>query len=109
MNNDTWDSMNEDTQNLLMEQSKIFADKAWDAADDSAVQGIACLTGERAECRYGDPSDMILVPAQESDEAFRKNVLEEFVLKRFAERCGAECAANWAATAGAVAGVTASE
>lgn len=107
MSNKKWDSLGADTQALLLDQAAKFADRAWAARSESAVQGIACLTGQGGTCTYGKPADMTLVAAAPGDEAARKALLADFVLKRYAERCGADCTAAWNATAGVVAGVEA--
>lgn len=108
MNKDKWDSLSPDTQALFVEQAKAMADKAWAAAKESEAQGIACLTGE-GECAYGDPGNVTLVRADPADDELRTRILRDFVLKRFAARCGVECAQKWNETAGAVIGVEASE
>ncbi len=109
MNKAKFDALDEETQTLLTEQSRIFADKAWAALKDSEQQGISCLTGEGGSCRYGDPAGMTLVKANPDDEPLRRSILEDYVLKRYAERCGADCAAEWNATAGAVIGLSATQ
>ncbi len=107
MGMDKWNSLNADTQALIEAEAAKFADKAWAALDDSAAQGIGCLTGQGEKCRYGEPADMTLVKASEGDDAFRRKLLADFVLKRFADRCGEECAKRWNETAGKVVGVVA--
>jgi len=99
-----WDKLDPDTQAFLDEQSKAFADKTWSATKEDEQQGIACLTGETLggpSCRHGEPAKMKLVRTSAEDAALRTKVLDEFVLKRFGERCGAECSAAWDKTAGA--------
>lgn len=107
MNKSRWEKLDEDTRQVITKQSAEFAEKAWAALKDSEEQGIACLTGEGVACRYGEAADMKLVKADPEDEALRKSVLADFVLKRFAERCGEECAEKWNETAGSVVGVSA--
>ena len=43
----------------------------------------------------------------DEDNAIIKDVVENTVLKRFAERCGRACAEEWNATMGKIAGVQA--
>lgn len=102
-----WNSLNADTQALIEAEVAKFADKAWAALDDSAAQGIACLTGQGEKCRYGEPANMKLVKATDGDDDFRRKLLADFVLKRYAIRCGSECATRWNETAGKVVGVDA--
>ena len=111
MNMDKWDSLGEEGQAKMMEVAQAFADRAWDALRESELQGIACLTGEIPEggqpCRYGDPADMTLVRDSDTNTEIREQVLRDYVLKRFAARCGPDCTDQWNQTAGAVIGIEA--
>ena len=111
MNMQKWNSLGEDGQAKMMNVANAFADRAWEALRESEMQGIACLTGEVVEggepCRYGEPADMTLVRDSEVNNEIRERVLSDFVLKRFAERCGEECTQQWNETAGAVIGIEA--
>ena len=51
---------------------------------------------------------MTLVQPQAADFTERERVLREFVLKRWAGRCGPECTAEWNATIGKTVGIEAS-
>lgn len=102
-----WNSLNADTQALLMKQAAAFSDRAWDALKASDTQSIACLTGEGGDCKYGKPADMKLIKPAATDDAARKKLLADFVLKRYAKRCGEACAKSWSDTAGAVIGIQA--
>ena len=44
------------------------------------------------------------VAPSSADQAKLKDIVENFVLKRFAERCGRACAEEWNATMGDIAG-----
>jgi len=107
MNSARWNGLDGETQALIEAEVDQFVDKAWTALADSEQQGIACLTGQGAECRYGEPADMTLVKASQEDDGIRKQLLADFVLKRYADRCGDDCTARWNETAGAVVGVEA--
>lgn len=111
MNMDKWNSLGANGQAVMMQTAHAFADKAWAALKESEQQGIACLTGEvpagGEACRYGPPADMTLVHDSEVNNKIREEVLRDFVLKRFAERCGPDCTAQWNKTAGAVIGIEA--
>lgn len=108
---EVWNGLGEEGQAAMMKAAEAFSEKAWDALRDSELQGIACLTGEVLEggepCRYGEPANMTLVRDNEVNTEIRKKVLSDFVLKRYAARCGEECTAKWNATAGAVIGIEA--
>jgi TRAP-type transport system periplasmic protein len=104
-----WDSLDKPTQEFLTKQSQLFEKLTWDATKEDEQQGIACLTGETLggpACRQGAPAKMKLVRASPGDAAVRDKVLKDFVLKRFANRCGAECVTRWNQTAGAAVGIS---
>ncbi len=99
-----WEKLDKPTQEFLTKQSQTFADKTWAATKEDEQQGIVCLTGERLNgppCRHGEPAKMKLVRTSGEDTAVRKRVLNDFVLKRFGVRCGAECSEEWNKTVGA--------
>lgn len=53
MNMDKWNSLDADTQTLIMGQIESgFETPAWDSAQDALVNDIACLTGN-GDCRRG--------------------------------------------------------
>ncbi|RUM96625.1 hypothetical protein EET67_16690 [Pseudaminobacter arsenicus] len=109
MTKSRWDQLDGETQKLLDEQARLFSEKTWAATHSDEQQGIACLTGERLdgpECQHGEAAKMTLVRTSPEDAELRQTVLNDFVLKRFAERCGAECTASWNQTAGAAVNVT---
>lgn len=111
MNMDRWNALGAEGQAAMMEAATVFADRAWAALTESEQQGIACLTGELIEgaqpCRYGEPATMTLVRDSDVNNGIREEVLRDFVLRRYAGRCGAECATRWNETAGAVIGIEA--
>lgn len=110
MSMDKWDALTPETQALIEQETAGFVDRTWAALDESAQQGIACLTGETMggePCQYGDPASMTLVRATDADNPVREAVLSDFVLARYADRCGEDCAAEWNATVGEVIGLKA--
>ncbi len=111
MNMDVWNGLGKEGQAAMMDAAKVFSDKAWNALRESEEQGIACLTGTIPEggepCRYGDAANMKLVKDSAENAEIRKRVLSDFVLKRYADRCGEECTTRWNQTAGAVIGIEA--
>ena len=110
MNLNTWNKMNDETKAFMMEQYAGFEKSAWanNIAEDQ--MGIICNTGT-GNCTAGDPGAMKKVEPSAADDAKRKEVLENVVLKRWAERCvakfGPKCVDDWNATIGKVAGLKA--
>ncbi len=106
-NKNKWDAMPETERTALTKAvGKLEADLwALTATDDQA--GINCNTGA-GECPNGQPAAMKYVAPSEADEAERKTILEQVVLKKWAARCTAECVEEWNQTVGKVVGVAAS-
>lgn len=104
-----WNSLTPETRNFLGEQAAAFSTRAWDALDASNEQGLACLTGQGAACTYGKPASVTLVETTPADDARRRALLEDVVLKKYAARCGAACTEQWNATIGAALSLTAAE
>ncbi|MEQ9643401.1 MAG: TRAP transporter substrate-binding protein [Alphaproteobacteria bacterium] len=101
----TWDSLNADTQKFMLEQSAALEKRMWAATEAEDEMGVTCNTG--GPCEIGEPGKMELVEPTEADLKAREKILSDFVLKRWAERCGKDCAAEWNSTVGKVVGVEA--
>lgn len=99
----TWNKLDSDTQTLLTEQFNVFEDSAWKDSIAEDEMGITCLTGN-GECSEGEPGQMTAVKPSDEDLAAREAILKDFVLPRWAERCGADCAKQWSETVGKVTG-----
>jgi len=56
---------------------------------------------------WGEVGGMTPVAPSSADQAKLKDIVENVVLKRFAERCGRACAEEWNATMGDIAGLKA--
>lgn len=98
-----WDSLDEETRAALTASFKTMEDKGWAGAEEKERIGVACLTG--GECPIGPAGSAQLAEPAEGDIAARQAILDDFVLKRWGERCGTDCAAVWNATAGSAAGL----
>lgn len=105
MNMNKWNSLNDETKAFIEKQMADWEAETWKLNISEDEMGITCNT--TGPCPIGDVGGMDKVVPSAADDAVRKKVLEEVVLKRYAERCGAECIENWNATIGKVAGVTA--
>lgn len=107
MNLKTWNKLNDETKTFVTKQMQAFEDTSWKNTMAEDAMGITCNTGQGGECSEGKPGGMKLVEPSAADDAVRKKVLEEVVLKRWAARCGAECVKQWNETIGKIAGVQA--
>ena len=104
INTALWDSLDEETRSVMSAAFKKFENKGWADAEAKEAMGVACLTG--GDCPFGEAGKAVLAEPTEADMATRQVILDEFVLPRWLDRCGAECAATWNATAGAAAGLS---
>jgi hypothetical protein len=102
----TWDRLSAEAQDLLTQEFAAFENRAWDETIKEDEMGIICNTNV-GDCTEGDPGSMKKVVPSEADLKVRETILHDFVLKRWAERCGAECVKEWNATVGAVVGIEA--
>ncbi|WP_163852078.1 TRAP transporter substrate-binding protein [Pseudooceanicola aestuarii] len=105
-NKSTFDGLSAEQQDALRSGAKTLEGQLWDLARIDDAAGIACNTGN-GECPYGEPAAMSFVPVSEADDARRRDLLEEEILKNWAARCDAACIANWNETVGALTGLTA--
>lgn len=99
-----WDSLNQETRDAMQAAFTEMENQGWADAERKEAEGVACLTG--GACPLGEAGTAKLSAVSDADLAARQVILDDFVLKRWGQRCGAECAANWNATAGVAAGLT---
>ena len=101
-----WNQLDKPTQEFFTKQLKVLEDQMWATAAKEDEMGIICNTGI-GECTEGDTGSMKLVEATKADEEARQKILTDFVLKRWADRCGEECVKEWNATVGKYLNLTA--
>jgi TRAP-type transport system periplasmic protein len=73
---------------------------------EATADAESCNTGQPS-CKYGKKADLTIVPISAEDQAKYKQIVEQNVLRGWAERCGAECANEWNETVGKTVGLTA--
>ncbi len=93
MNEKSWAGLNADTQALIGSLAKKVEYDMWDATKAEDQAGMDCNAA--GPCALGDPAGMTPITPTAADEAQLKSIVEDFVLKRWADRCGKECAATW--------------
>ncbi|TVR06834.1 MAG: C4-dicarboxylate ABC transporter substrate-binding protein [Salinarimonadaceae bacterium] len=104
VNLDRWESLSEETRQLITEQVKTnFEDPAWADAQGALERDIACLSG--GECAAGAPGDMTIVYASDEDMQTALTALKERVLPDWAARAGADWVKRWNETVGEVVGI----
>ena len=107
INMNSWNKLDPKAQETLLKASAEFEDNAWKVIEAEDQEGIFCSTGT-GPCSVGEPADMTLVEPTDKDFEARDRILRDVVLKRWAQRCGADCAERWNETVGKVVGLTAS-
>ena len=105
MNMDTWNDLGADTQNLILAEAKKMEDAVWAFEQSLDQKGMDCNAS--GPCDKGEPGGMVPVEPTAADQAKLKGIVQDFVLKRWAKRCGADCAKEWNETVGNVVGVKA--
>ncbi|HLI98185.1 MAG TPA: transporter, partial [Bradyrhizobium sp.] len=106
VNKRVWDSYDPAVREFLAKQITAMADGIWKDAETESVEGINCNIGAQ-DCAKGKKGAMTLVPVSDADRAEVRSVLQNVVLKRWAQRCGAECVTKWNETVGKVVSLTA--
>lgn len=106
MNLKKWNSLNADTKKFFNAQAARLEKEMWKASADEDAEALRCLSG-KGECTRGEPGHVIITEPSKEDLALRRKVLQENVLKKWAQRCSAECVKHWNETAGKVVGLEA--
>ena len=104
-NGETWDGLSKDTQDLIRANAAKVEDEIWESIEATDAMALQCNTN--GPCDWGETGNLKAVTMNDEDNAIIQNVVQNFVLKRFAERCGPDCAKEWNDTMGAIAGVKA--
>ncbi|MFK7942750.1 MAG: TRAP transporter substrate-binding protein DctP, partial [Paracoccaceae bacterium] len=104
-NGESWDALNKETQDLIRENAAKIEDEIWESIEATDAMAGQCNTS--GPCEWGETGNLTPVAMNDEDNEIIQNVVQNFVLKRFAERCGAECAKEWNDTMGKIAGVEA--
>ncbi|UTJ06320.1 TRAP transporter substrate-binding protein [Arcobacter roscoffensis] len=101
MNLDTWNKFSKEEQDkLLASYDKNVVQPVWDKSDFESSEGVKCLTGE--QCAYGKTYDMKLVDFKQKDLTISKEILEQRVLPKWAEKVSLEVVNEWNSSVGKV-------
>ena len=106
VNLDVWNAYPPEIQEFLTTAFDEFENEAWALAARTTAEGLNCNLGNDP-CELGIKSDMTLVELGPTDMDVHAKIMQDFVVKNWAARCGAECAEEWNATVGKVVGMTA--
>jgi len=102
VNQKTWDSLTPDTQQLMIDEAAKVEDAIWESTEALNEEAARCNTD--GPCSKGEPGGIIAVELNDDDKARVEVAVNDFVLKRWAKRCGKECAMEWNETIGKVLG-----
>lgn len=105
INGDTWASLSDDTKAMIKKNAANVENEIWASIKENDAMALKCNAA--GPCEWGEPGGMVPVVPSTEDQAKVKSIVENYVLKRFAERCGKACAEEWNATMGDIAGVKA--
>ena len=107
MNLKVWDSLTPETQEFFQTHLKTLEEEMWVATAKNDQAGMDCNAS--GPCDRGEPGGMIPIEPSDADKEKLKEVVENFVLKRWAQRCGTQqCVDEWNATIGKISGLKAS-
>lgn len=106
VNLNTWNRMDPKTREFFQARYKTLEDQYWANAAKEAQDGINCNIG-KDPCVFGVKGAMKLVPVSDADKAELARIAREVIVKKWAQRCGAECAKDWTNTVGKVVGISA--
>ncbi|MEM7407047.1 MAG: TRAP transporter substrate-binding protein [Pseudomonadota bacterium] len=107
MNMDVWNSLDADTKKFFETELPKLEEEMWVATEANNQRGLDCNAA--GPCDLGDPGGMTPIEPNAADRELLKTVARDFVLKRWAKRCGTQkCVDEWNATIGKIAGVEAS-
>ena len=105
INNNTWNGLHPETQALMLEQVAKVEDEMWEAVKVEDRTALKCNAS--GPCPWGEPGGMVPIAPDASDQAMLQDIVKNYVLKRWVERCGTECAERYNETVGEVTGIKA--
>lgn len=105
MNKKTWDSLTPDARALFMSEGAKLEDRMWKDTFEMDDTAIKCNT--TGPCDIGPVGHMVPVVPSEADRAMVRKIVADYVLPRWAKRCGTEkCINEWNASIGTVVDMT---
>ncbi|MEI4485666.1 TRAP transporter substrate-binding protein [Frigidibacter sp. MR17.14] len=106
-----WDSLDPAVQKFVGDLYAKISDEEWALAAAGTQDGVACNTGDAANCKIGQPvpeaQKMTVTNASAEDAALLKSKLAEVVIPAWVTRCGADCATRFDAIVGPITGLKA--
>ena len=107
MNMKTWNGLTADAQKLIQDELAKLEEEMWVATAKNDQRGMDCNAS--GPCDLGEPGGMTPIEVSEADKEKLKQIVTDFVVKRWAKRCGTQkCVDEWNDTIGKLAGIKAS-
>jgi TRAP-type C4-dicarboxylate transport system substrate-binding protein len=106
VNNKTWKGLNADTRKVIEAELAKLDEEMWVATAKNDQVGMDC--NAQGPCDLGKVGNMTAIEPSAADQVQMKSIVENFVLKRWANRCGKACADNWNETIGKILNLKAS-
>ena len=108
INLNTWNKLSPQKQQILATSMADLEKRMRESTLRLEVESQACLT--RGPCPKGKTGGLTEVVSTEADITRTRKIIEDYVLKRFAERCGTQaCIDDWNSTVGTVVNLKASK
>ena len=105
MNLKKWNSLDKETQNFFKAQLAPLEEEMWAATAINDQRGMDCNAQGPCDTQVGN---MTAIEPTAADKVMLQSVVENFVLKRWAKRCGTQkCVDEWNATIGKISGMKA--
>ncbi|MEL6375372.1 MAG: TRAP transporter substrate-binding protein [Pseudomonadota bacterium] len=105
VNMKTWNGLSPETRKLIETEAAKLEDEMWTATQKLDQEGMDCNAA--GPCKRGKAGGMTPVEPNAADKAQLKEIVTNFVLKRWVKRCGKACAREWNKTVAPIAGVEA--
>ncbi|MBC8240536.1 MAG: TRAP transporter substrate-binding protein [Alphaproteobacteria bacterium] len=106
MNLKLWNDLDAETKALFKKELAVLEEEMWVATAKNDQRGMDCNAAGPCDKAVGG---MVPIEPTMADKAILKDVVENFVLKRWAKRCGTQkCLDEWNATIGKISGMKAS-
>lgn len=93
-NERAWAALPQDVRTAIQGGLDTLQDDIWRGAEQETEDGLRCNAG-RPDCAAGAKGRMMIVEDRPQDRARRQQLLTDFVLPAWVERCGASCAETW--------------
>ncbi len=106
VNKRVWDSLSEASRRLIVMEAAKLEEEMWAATAANDQRGMDCNAA--GPCDLGEPGGLVPIEPSAADQARLKIILNDFVLKRWAQRCGKACADEWNQRVGVLLGLEAS-